>query len=126
MAPSLDQHGEGANLPMTLDEYQRAATETAIYPGKYGMLGKVYCALKLNGEAGEVAEEIGKALRDDDQTITDARRARLLLELGDVLWYLANEAVELGFTLSEVAQANIEKLARRKAEGKLGGSGSDR
>ena len=111
---------------MTLDEYQRAASETAIYPGKFGMLGKVYCALKLNGEAGEVAEEIGKALRDDDQEITLERRAKLLLELGDVLWYLANEAAELGFSLSTVAQANLDKLARRKAEGKLQGSGSDR
>lgn len=111
---------------MDLNAYQEQTFRTAIYPGRYGVLGKVYCALKLNGEAGEVAEEIGKALRDDDQTITDARRAKLLLELGDVLWYLSSLSAELGFTLSQVAEANLDKLARRKAQGTLGGSGSDR
>lgn len=111
---------------MDLNEYQTKAFETAIYPGKYGMLGKAYCALKLNGEAGEVAEEIGKALRDDAQTITPTRRVKLLHELGDVLWYLAAEAAELGFSLNEVAEANLIKLANRKARGTLQGSGSER
>lgn len=111
---------------MDLNSYQRQATETAIYPGKQGILGIIYCALKLNGEAGEVAEEVGKALRDDNHVIKPDRRERLLYELGDVLWYLANEAEELGYSLEQVAQANLVKLARRKAQGTLQGSGSER
>ena len=49
----------------TLDAYQAAATKTAIYPGQGTPLGLAYCALKLNGEAGEFAEHVGKAMRDD-------------------------------------------------------------
>lgn len=111
---------------MTLDDYQKAAEETAIYPGQGTVQGLVYCTLKLNGEAGEVAEHVGKALRDDNSIITDERRTKLKLELGDVLWYLANAAGELDMTLEQVAQANIEKLKSRKARNTLSGSGDMR
>lgn len=111
---------------MTLDEYQQKAIETAIYPFKGALIGKMYCALKLNGEAGEIAEKIGKAVRDDDLTITPERREALKLELGDVLWYIAALANELDFTMSEIAQANVAKLAKRKIVGTLQGSGDDR
>ena len=106
-----------------LDRYQNDACSTAIYPGRNTIHGIVYCALKLNGEAGEVAEKVGKALRDDHSTITPERREALLLELGDVLWYVANLANELQFSLRDVAEANLQKLASRKARGTLQGSG---
>ncbi|MEL7340628.1 MAG: MazG nucleotide pyrophosphohydrolase domain-containing protein [Bacteroidota bacterium] len=47
-------------------------------------------------------------------------------EMGDVLWYLAVGADEFGLSLSEIAAANIEKLASRKARGVIQGSGDDR
>lgn len=122
------------------DLYQNAAAETAIYPGKGTPLGLIYCALKLSGEAGEVAENVGKAIRDDgligvldkDGTnlfaddLTESRRNKLKLELGDVLWYVSQAAKELGFTLEEIAQANLEKLGNRAKNGTLKGSGDDR
>lgn len=111
---------------MRLDDYQAKATATAIYPGKGELGGITYCTLKLNGEAGEIAEKVGKALRDNGGIIDHERRGALLLELGDVLWYVANLANELGYDLSDVAQANIYKLASRKARGKLGGDGDNR
>lgn len=104
-----------------LDDYQNKALETAIYPGKQSFAGLVYTVLKLNGEAGEVAEKVGKIIRDDKFIVKEP--LLLILELGDVLWYIAACANELGFTLSDVAKNNIEKLSSRKARDKLSGSG---
>ena len=111
---------------MTLDNYQVNAVVTAIYPGMGTFIGLSYCALKLNGEAGEVAEHIGEALRDDARDITPARRVALKKELGDVLWYIAALSSELGYDLSEIARENLKKLADRKARGVLRGSGDER
>ena len=47
-------------------------------------------------------------------------------EAGDVLWYLAAFSKARGFTLGEAAQKNMDKLRRRKSEGKIQGSGSER
>lgn len=117
---------------MDMGEYQRQAMATAVYPeaGEGTTQSLAYLALKLNGEAGEVAELIGKHLRGDDgppgHEITSDRRAKLLKELGDVQWYVANLAAELGFPMSLVCQTNLNKLAERKSAGTLKGSGSDR
>lgn len=123
---------------MTLDDYQDAAASTAVYPGAGTIFGLSYVALKLNGEAGEVAENVGKALRDDrygqpDPTsttgevgLTDSRRQKLLLELSDVLWYVAMTAKELGYSLGFVAQTNLSKLSSRQQRGTLQGSGDFR
>jgi NTP pyrophosphatase (non-canonical NTP hydrolase) len=107
---------------MTLNEYQKAAKLTAIYPNN-GFEGYTYCALKLNGEAGEVAELVGKTMRGDYGMLP---AEKLKKELGDVLWYVANLAHDLGFNLSDVAQANLNKLRSRAERGVLKGSGSDR
>lgn len=109
---------------MTLDEYQAAAHATAIYPGKGSNI--LYPTLGLCGEAGEVAELVKKMIRDDGHLMTVERREKLILELGDVLWYVAALALELGMSLSSVASRNIDKLASRQANNTLKGSGSDR
>lgn len=109
-----------------LESYQKAATEFAIYPGKGTFQGIIYTTLKMNGEAGEIAEKIGKVLRDDNGILAREKRAALLLELGDVLWYVAALANELDYSLAEVANANIKKLADRSTRGKLQGSGDNR
>ena len=131
---------------LSLDEYQRRTADTAIYPGKSSPLGLIYCALKMNGEAGEFAEHVGKAIRDDGfagphevrftgqqesrivpaAPLTPERHALLKKEIGDVLWYLASAARELGCNLGTIAQENLDKLADRKARGVLGGSGDNR
>lgn len=114
----------------TLDEYQAAAVLSAIYPGQGTPLGLAYVGLKLNGEAGETAEHIGKAMRDDHyiefEYLTAERRSLLIKELGDVLWYVAAAARELGVSLGFVAQQNIEKLIDRAARNRLQGSGDER
>ncbi len=47
-------------------------------------------------------------------------------ELGDVLWYIAASAKELGFTLEQVAQLNLKKLADRKERGVIKSEGDNR
>jgi NTP pyrophosphatase (non-canonical NTP hydrolase) len=65
-------------------------------------------------------------IRDDGGTLTDERRRAMSKELGDVLWYVAQIASELGVDLEDVAQANLEKLLSRQRRGVLSGSGDDR
>lgn len=75
-----------------------------------------YNALGLVGEAGEVANEIKKSLRDDGGEVTKECKERIKLKLGDTLWYLTAIAREYGMSLAEIASANIVTLAVRRAE----------
>jgi NTP pyrophosphatase (non-canonical NTP hydrolase) len=106
---------------MQLSDFQRLSRATAVYPDMGGNL--TYPALGLCGEAGECAEKIKKALRDDGGVLTAERREGLAAELGDVLWYVAQLATEAGLDLGEVAQANLDKLASRRRRNVLSGSG---
>lgn len=136
----------GANA---LDVYQHIATKTAVYPGEGSPFGLMYVSLKMNGEAGEFAEHVGKAMRDDSLGVgmeygaysnvahshvvyekglelTPERKLALIKEVGDVLWYLSAACNELGITLSQAALQNLEKLCDRTERGKLSGSGDNR
>jgi NTP pyrophosphatase (non-canonical NTP hydrolase) len=108
---------------MELSDYQRLSRRTAEYPREAWL---AYPALGLSGEAGEVAEHAKKAIRDDRGQISDERRAAMAKELGDVLWYVAQLASELGLDLDEIAQANLDKLLSRQQRGVLSGDGDDR
>ncbi len=96
---------------MNFEEYQTAASRTALYPGRLKNLE--YPTLGLAGEAGEVANIVKKIQRDHGGVITDETRAKLKDELGDVLWYISACADELGLTLGEVAEYNVSKLEKR-------------
>jgi NTP pyrophosphatase (non-canonical NTP hydrolase) len=109
---------------VTFDEYQKISRKTASYPAIQE--GYVYPALGLLGEAGEVAEKVKKAFRDDDGKMTVERRAAIQKELGDVLWYMAALCTELGFSFEETAQLNLKKTASRMARGQISGNGDDR
>lgn len=129
-----------------MDNYQRFATKSAIYPGQGTILGLSYCAHKLAGEAGEFNEHFGKACRDDglytlehvstgnkarqytltQYPMTQARREFLIKEIGDVLWYLSALCNELGITLAGAARMNLRKLCDRTARNVLQGGGDAR
>lgn len=108
---------------MTLNDFQRTALGTAIYP-KDGEI--TYLSLALCGEAGEVAEKVKKVIRDNNQVFTPEHKKAIALEAGDVLWYLANLANALGYSLNEVAQMNIDKINSRQQRNLLHGSGDNR
>ena len=109
---------------MNLDfqTYQQRARTTAVYPD-CGRGNWTYPALGLAGETGEICEKLKKALRDDGGRISPERHALLAKELGDVLWYVSALCSELGLDLQAVAEANLAKLAQRRAAGKLHGDG---
>ena len=96
---------------MNFEEYQSEASKTALYPRRLSNLE--YPTLGLAGEAGEVANIVKKIQRDHAGFITDETRGKLLDELGDVLWYISACADELGLTLAEVAEYNVDKLMKR-------------
>ncbi|OHD11538.1 MAG: hypothetical protein A2Z96_04165 [Spirochaetes bacterium GWB1_48_6] len=109
---------------MELNEYQTRALGTAVYKNWDQQL--VCTTLGLSGEAGEVAEKVKKLIRDQDSVVTEEFKEGVKKELGDVLWYLSTLSHTLGFTLEEVANLNLEKLASRKTRGVLHGNGDHR
>ena len=108
---------------MELADYQRLSRRTAEYPRDAWL---AYPVLGLAGEAGEVAEHAKKAIRDDRGQVSDERRSAIAAELGDVLWYVAQIATELGLDLDQIANANLQKLLSRQQRGVLSGSGDNR
>ena len=116
---------------MDLNEYQREAVKTAVFPAEDGI---AYCSLKLCGEAGEHAEKVGKLyfrhdsgeLEHMQKDMMDAKVHSIVQELGDVMWYVANLAELYGYTLEEIAQMNLVKLRDRQERGVLKGSGDTR
>ena len=115
---------DGTVVAMRLSDYQEGARATAVYPGCGDNL--LYPTLGLCGEAGEVAEKVKKAIRDDGGILTEDRREALAAELGDVLWYVAQLATEAGLELDAIAEANLQKLLSRQARQVLAGSGDRR
>ncbi len=109
---------------MTFDSYQKESRKTALYPQAGSNF--IYPTLGLCGEAGEVAEKIKKVLRDKNGRFDEETKLALKKELGDVLWYTAQLASELGMSLADIAQHNIEKLFSRKERGVLHGDGDNR
>ena len=109
----------GDETPLTLDAYQEQAEATAIYPYEKA---DQYLIAGLAGEVGELASLFAKHWRGDGDLTSD----KLEAELGDVLWFVAMLADEIGCDLSEVAQNNLNKLADRAERGKLKGSGDNR
>lgn len=110
----------------TFDEYQDKTHATAVYPSSTQMEALAYLGLGLTGEAGEIAEKIKKAMRDDGGVLTDARRESLRGEIGDLAWYMSELCSTLGFSLADIAKGNIQKLADRQQRGVLSGSGDNR
>lgn len=85
-----------------------------------------YPTLGLSNEVGEVVGKIKKILRDKEGKISTEDKEALKGELGDVLWYFTQICTELGLTLEEVAEYNLDKLFSRKKRNKLHGDGDNR
>ena len=110
-----------AELPIekTLNWYQERAQSTAHYPTEQAL---AYVLLGMGGEVGELQNKFKKVLRGDKPL----QRDDMVAELGDVLWYVAMLAKELGVTLQEVAEKNVAKLQQRAANGTIKGDGDNR
>jgi len=100
---------------MTLNRYQEEALRTATVNAKKPLepLELARDALGVAGEAGEVADLVKKHVGHGHPLDPD----KVKKELGDVLWYVAVLAERCGFSLEDVARANVEKLRKRYPKG---------
>ena len=108
---------------MTLNEYQKSAVSTAIFPRDMAL---PYVLLGLSGEVGEVCNKYKKIIRDKKNILNEQDRNDLRDELGDALWYLSAALHELGHDMETTAAINLNKLSLRQKNGTLGGSGDKR
>lgn len=102
---------------MTFDEYHMQAMSTCAPQCKGSLSYSVY---SLAGEVGEFIEHIKKARFHE----TPLDKAKLILELGDILWSVSQAADALDTTLGAVAQVNIVKLRTRFPGGYRSGGGN--
>lgn len=102
-----------------IDEYQTKSTTFRV-PGSTRE-ERVFGLLE---ESGELAGVFKRLFRGDYDV--DVAAQKLAGELGDILWYAANIAEDNGWKLSDILQANIDKLESRQLRNKLMGSGDDR
>ena len=108
---------------MNFNEYQQEAIVNKVY----GYGDKIiYPTLGLANEAGEVAGKVKKVLRDSNGDFSDENKLKIADEIGDVLWYMAALADDLGIPLEEIAKMNITKLTDRRNRGVIHGSGDNR
>lgn len=103
----------GRERGLTADDYQRAALRTAQVTTMTDEDLILNGVMGLSGEAGECIDLV-KKVRFQGHALD---RDRFLLELGDVAWYLAVAAHGAGFRLSEVFEANVDKLKKRYPDG---------
>ena len=71
-----------------------------------------YFALGLCGEVGEVANEIKKLERDDNNVLTKGRKEKIITELGDSMWYIAGICNTLDVEIDDLLHNNIDKLKK--------------
>ena len=96
---------------MTFTEYQHKAQRTANMEAQSDKI--INGIMGLCGEVGEGAAVVKKHLFQGHEI----EKAKLLEEIGDVLWYCAELAAGLGMSLEVIAEANVEKLQKRYTKG---------
>lgn len=115
---------------MELNEYQKRAMTTCTESSR----NFSYMALNLVGEVGEFMGKIAKAVRKEDATIEDNRCfivnpeicSELKKEAGDIMWQMAGLCNNFGWSLEDVCQSNLDKLASRKERDVIVGDGDNR
>lgn len=124
---------------LTMNGYQEAAMKTCMRTCR----NFSYMMLNLVGEVGELASKVAKDIRRNEVKIggtmcdndliplTDEdvwwnRQDEYMAEAGDILWQLSGLCKVMGWTLEDVAKANLEKLASRRRRGVIDGEGDNR
>lgn len=117
---------------MKMNEYQEKAMGTCMESSD----NFSYMMLNLVGEVGEFASKIAKGIRKDEKAIFNNNlqlnfdksddEEELKKEAGDILWQLSGLCKVMGWSLEEVAQMNLNKLASRKDRGVIEGNGDER
>ena len=116
---------------LTLNEYQRRAMTTCMVSCD----NQAYMLTGFVGEVGELCGKIAKAIRREKAALKDnylvgaftpQELHDIKSELGDCAWFIAGIANTMGWTLQNVCQDNLDKLASRKERGVINGDGDNR
>lgn len=75
-------------------------------------------AVGVSCEGGEILE-IVKKICFQGKELTPENREHLIVEMGDVMWYIAQLCMALNTTLDEVVIRNTTKLAARYPDGEF-------
>ena len=70
----------------------------------------------INAEGGEFLEIIKKMIFQGKPWNQD-NREHLIIELGDIMWYVAQATIALGISFDDVLKRNVQKLEKRYPEG---------
>ena len=97
---------------MNANEYQKLAM-TTLNPALEKKDVLINAVMGLCGESGEAIDIVKKHLHQGH----DLDKDKLIKELGDIAWYLAEAAYALDVELDEVLRGNIAKLRARYPEG---------
>lgn len=97
---------------MEANEYQKLAMRTK-NPSLAGEQLLINSVMGLCGESGEAIDLVKKHIFHAHAL----DREKLIGELGDVAWYLAECATALDVALDEILERNIEKLKARYPDG---------
>jgi len=73
-------------------------------------------AVGINAEGGEFME-IVKKMVFQGKPFNEDNREHLIIELGDIIWYVAQACMALDTTLDDVVSRNVHKLLKRYPEG---------
>lgn len=116
---------------MELNLYQQRAMSTCMYSCD----NHAYMLTGLVGEVGELFGKIAKGIRKEKtgfhrnmllNGFTEEEKHDIKSELGDCAWFIAGVAETFGWSLEEVCQDNLDKLASRQARGVIDGNGDNR
>ena len=72
----------------------------------------------INAEGGEFLEIIKKMIFQG-KPFNEENREHMIIELGDLLWYVAQATQALGISFEEVIERNIKKLEKRYPGGQF-------
>ena len=111
-----------------LDEYQNWTDEVSEYMKlDYEIeILDIYPILGLAGEVGELVDKIKKNYRNRYGMWSEEFKEEIKKELGDILFYFARIAKYFGWTISEIAELNKQKLLDRKKRGVICSEGDNR
>lgn len=73
-------------------------------------------AVGMSAEGGEFLEIVKKMIFQG-KPYTEENIRHLKIELGDVLWYVAQACMALDISLDEITDMNIDKLSKRFPDG---------
>ena len=118
---------------MELNEYQKRAMTTCTDSSR----NFAYMMLNLVGEVGEFAGKVAKCVSKEEVKIIGneigyyGRNSlnndiELRKEAGDILWQLSGLCNVMGWSLEDVAQENLNKLADRQERNVIVGEGDNR